>query len=183
MKPKVRFPNRAVIYEYVESIVIAIALALVIRTFIMGVFKIPTGSMRPTLIEGDHIFVNKFIYHFVPPKRGELVVFKSTEEKKKYLIKRLIGFPGETVEIKEGRLYIDGELLGNGYFPQVYYYNRGDYGAENQKIGVSENSFYVLGDNSAGSRDSRYWGFVPKKNLVGKAFLIYWPLNRIRVIR
>jgi len=183
LKIKLRLPSKAIVYEYVESIVIAVVLALLVRTFIMGVFKIPTGSMRPTLIEGDHIFVNKFIYHFVPPKRGEAIVFKSTEEKKKYLIKRLIAFGGETVEIRDGKIYINEKPLNSNSFLQRYYYNRGDFGAEEQKIKVSDNSFYVLGDNSASSRDSRYWGFVPKRNLVGKAFLIYWPLNRIRIIK
>jgi signal peptidase I len=170
--------------EYAESIIIAVVLALFVRTFIMGVFKIPTGSMKPTLIEGDHIFVNKFVYNFIPPKRGEVVVFKSTEEKKKYLIKRLVVFGGETLEIKEGSLYInDKPISGIDSFGQRYYYNRGEFGGEGQRVAVPDKSFYMLGDNSAGSRDSRYWGFVPKKNLVGKAFLIYWPLYRIRVIK
>ncbi len=180
--------KKAIIREYVESIVIAIVLALFVRTFIMGVFKIPTGSMRPTLIEGDHILVNRFIYNFITPKRGEIIVFKSTEEKKKYIIKRLIALGGETVQIKDGRVYVNGTLVDELVddelsFSNRFYYNRGDFGQEDQKIDVPEDSFYVLGDNSSGSRDSRYWGFVPKKRLVGKAFLIYWPFKRIKIIR
>lgn len=181
---KIKLPGKSVVREYAESIIIAVALALFVRTFIMGVFKIPTGSMKPTLIEGDHIFVNKFVYNFIPPKRGEVVVFKSTEEKKKYLIKRLVALGGETLEIKEGALYINDKPINEvDSFGQRYYYNRGEFGSEGQRVEVPDKSLYMLGDNSAGSRDSRYWGFVPKNKLVGKAFLIYWPLYRIRVIK
>lgn len=171
--------------ENIEVVITALILALIIRTFVVQAFKIPTGSMRTTLIEGDRILVNKFIYRFKRPKRGDIIVFKYPEEPKKDFIKRLIAFGGETVEIVDGSIIINGEPVRNGSkIEEIYYYNKAgtEYGEEGKIIEVPEDNFFVLGDNSASSRDSRYWGFVPKKNLVGKAFLLYWPPKRIRFL-
>lgn len=172
--------------ENVEVVVTAVILALIIRTFVVQAFKIPTGSMRPTLIEGDRILVNKFIYRFKEPSRGDIVVFKYPEDLKKDFIKRLIAFGGESVQLKNGNIWINSELVKEPQkLRQIYYYNKPatPYGAEGVKIKVPEKSYFVLGDNSASSRDSRYWGFVPKKHLIGQAFLIYWPPTRIRLLR
>ena len=172
--------------ENVEVVITAAILALVIRGFVVQAFKIPTGSMRETLIEGDRILVNKFIYRFTDPKRGDIIVFKYPEDMKKDFIKRLIATGGETVMIKNGDIWVDGRLIENPEaIKQTYYYNKYDtaYGKEGVVIEVPEDNYFVLGDNSASSRDSRYWGFVPKKNLVGKAFVIYWPLTRMRVLK
>ena len=181
--------------EWVESIIIAFVLAMVIRTFLVQAFKIPTGSMRTTLLEGDLILVNKFIYGAkIPftdlnlpavrsPRRGDVVVFIYPENPKKDFIKRLVAVEGETVEIGNGTIFINGQPLQDTVFSQKYYYNRGEFGQEGQKIVVPKNSIFVLGDNSASSQDSRFWGFVPRKNILGKAILIYWPPQRIRIIK
>ena len=172
--------------ENVEVVITAAILALIIRGFVVQAFKIPTGSMRETLIEGDRILVNKFIYRFTDPKRGDIIVFKYPEDMKKDFIKRLIATGGETVMIKNGDIWVDGRLIENPEaIKQTYYYNKYDtaYGKEGVVIEVPEDNYFVLGDNSASSRDSRYWGFVPKKNLVGKAFVIYWPLIRMRALK
>jgi signal peptidase I len=188
--------KKSAIKDWVESILVAFVLAMTIRTFVVQAFKIPTGSMQPTLLVGDHILVNKFLYGLrIPflgkrisfpgsrnPRRGDVIVFIYPEEPKKDFIKRLVGLPGEKVMIKDGKVYINGKPLEEGVFSQLYYYNRGIYGNE-EEITVPENCYYVLGDNSLSSQDSRYWGFVPDKNILGKAFLVYWPLNRIRLIR
>ena len=186
---------KSAIREWVESIVVALILAMVIRTFIVQAFKIPTGSMRPTLIEGDLILVNKFIYGAkVPftdlrtpkvrqPVRGDVIVFIYPEDKSKDFIKRMIGLPGDIVEIRNGSVYINGKPLIDPIFSQRYYYNKGDFEEEGKKIVVPEKSYFVLGDNSASSKDSRYWGFVPENNILGKAILIYWPPQRIRIVR
>ncbi len=187
--------KKSVLRDWIESIVVAFLLAMVIRAFVVQAFKIPTGSMRMTLLEGDLILVNKFIYGakapfmnlrlpaLRAPKRGDVLVFIYPEDKGKDFIKRLAGLPGETVEIKGGSIYINDKPAQEPVFNQTYYYNRGDFGAEGQKIVVPKDSYFVLGDNSVSSKDSRYWGFVPKGNLLGKALIIYWPLNRIRVIK
>jgi len=181
--------------EWVDSIVVALILALVIRTFIVQAFKIPTGSMRMTLIEGDRILVNKLAYGpkipwidfrlpgYSKPKKGDVVVFTYPEDHKRDFIKRLVALGGETVEINNGRIYINGEIAADPEIRNVYYYNRGAYGGQNQKIVVPEDSYYVLGDNSGSSKDSRYWGFVQKDLMIGKAEVIYWPLNRVRFIK
>ena len=186
--------KKSIVREWVESIVIAFILAMIIRTFIVQAFKIPSGSMRPTLLEGDRIMVNKFIYGpKIPftdlrfpglrePQRGDVVVFIYPGDPHRDFIKRLIAQEGEVVEIKNGKIFINGQALDNPRFAR-YYSNRGSYGKEGNEVVIPLGSFYVLGDNSASSQDSRFWGFVPNKYLLGKAFLIYWPLHRIRIIR
>ena len=182
--------------EWVEAFLVAAFFAFcIIRPFFVQAFKIPTGSMRPTLMEGDLILVNKFIYgpripftdwrlpKIREPRRGDVVVFIYPENPKKDFIKRLVASAGETVEIKNGTIYINDRPLLEPLFSQRFYYNRGPYGQEGQKITVPKDCFFVLGDNSHSSQDSRYWGFVPYKNLLGKAILIYWPPHRIRIIK
>ena len=169
--------------EWGHSILVAIVLTLIIRTFVVQAFKIPSGSMRPTLLEGDKLFVNKFIYRFEDPKRGDIVVFKYPEDPKKDFIKRLVALGGETVEIRDGKIYVDGKVLEDEKsFKKFYYYNHDPFGGPDEKIKVPENSFYVLGDNSANSTDSRFWGFVPKKNMLGKAIFRWWPPKRVGAV-
>jgi len=187
--------KKSVFWEWVESILIAFVLAMVIRTFVIQAFKIPTGSMRMTLIEGDAILVNKFIYGAkIPftdlrlpalrqPKRGDVVVFIFPQDPKKDFIKRLVGVEGDAVEIINGTIYVNDKPVIEPGFNGNYYWNRGDFGQAGKKIVVPKGNFFVLGDNSGSSQDSRYWGFVPKNNLLGKAILIYWPLYRIRLIK
>ncbi len=186
--------KKSVIREWVESIVVALLLAMVIRTFVVQAFKIPTGSMRTTLLEGDLILVNKFIYGAkVPltnfrfpavrkPQRGDVVVFIYPQDPKKDFIKRLVGLPGESVEIRNSKIYINDQPLDVATFNRPYY-NRGDFGLEGRKILVPKDSYFVLGDNSENSQDSRFWGYVPAKNLLGNAMVIYWPPQRIRLIK
>ena len=166
-----------------EPFVVAGILAILIRTFLLGPYKIPTGSMIPTFLVGDRIFVDKVSYRFHPPQRGDIIVFKYPLDRKKDFVKRLVGLSGEHVEIKEGKLYVNGRVLDEKVFTKNYYYNvkDGRFGFENQVIDVPMDSYFVLGDNSAHSSDSRMWGFVPKKNVVGRAFLIWWPLQRIKM--
>jgi len=187
--------KKSVIHEWVESIIVAFILAMIIRAFIVQAFKIPTGSMRPTLLEGDLILVNKLIYGakvpftdlrlpaITKPKRGDVVVFIYPEDSKKDFIKRLIALPGETVEIRNGTIYINDNPLTDAKFGQIFYYNYGDFEKEGYKVIVPKDSYFVLGDNSRSSKDSRYWGYVPKNNILGRAILIYWPPNRLRIIK
>lgn len=182
--------------EWTESIIIAVILALIIRTFVIQAFKIPSGSMIPTFKVGDRIFVSKFIYGArIPftdwslpavrkPQRGDIIVFRSPEDKKKDFVKRLIALSGEEVEIRDGRIYINDKAIEEpSSIRSVYYYNAGEFGAEGQITKVPEDAYFALGDNSASSRDSRYWGFVPKKNVIGKVLFIYWPVFRMKVIK
>jgi signal peptidase I len=204
MKISKRVKN--IIREWVEAIVVAFFLAMVAKTFFIQAFKIPSGSMRMTLIEGDRLLVNKlrygpllpFSHKRLPglrkPDRGDIIVFIYPMEAERNLvegvfnppkdfIKRIIGKPGEEVEIRNGDILIDGQRDENPVIRNIYYYNKGEYGGIRQVIKVPEGHYFVLGDNSASSSDSRFWGFVPEENIIGRAEILYWPLNRIRFIK
>lgn len=184
--------KKHVIREYAESIVIAVVMALIIKTFVIQAFKIPSGSMIPTLKIGDHILVNKFIYGtklpftdrvIIPlkrPNRGDIIVFKFPDDEKKDFIKRVIGLPGDSVEIKGKKVYINGNLIEDAYAvhsdPMLYpagIQPRDNYGP----LTVPQDSYFVMGDNRDFSLDSRYWGFVKLNKIKGKAFIIYWSWN------
>lgn len=289
--------KKSIFREYAETIICAFIIAMTIRTFIVEPFKIPTGSMEPTLHgdpkKGDRIFVNKFIYRFKEPKRGDIVVFKTKKipglDGKKNYIKRLIGLPGDMLEIiggaifvngervkmehiekntyynttpmivplglkknrlkipinyymvcvpetqeiyilssmfytlpddislgdkvnfdsidnerlreimpsdadfvarsgqkikfKDDALYVDNAIYSKGYTKDNIYVIQGQYGIMNNEIIIPEDSYYVLGDNSRISKDSRYWGVVPKKNVKGKSMFVWWPPKRWQVTR
>ena len=181
--------------EWGEPILIAIVLALFIRTFFIQAFKIPSGSMKPTLQEGDKIMVNKLLYGpKIPftdirlpglrePRRGDIAVFVYPVDKRDF-IKRLIAVGGETVEISDGNILIDGEPVADiPEMSKIYYYNRGKYGRHGASIKVPEGNYFVLGDNSNSSQDSRYWGFVPEENMIGRAMFIWWPPWRIQTLK
>jgi len=164
---------------------LAIILFLIIasiRTFVVKAYKIPSGAMMPTLQPGDRIFVTMFNYKTKMPKRGEIVVFKYPEDPKKDFIKRVIAVEGDTVRIINKRVYVNGIALNEPYKihndPNIY-----PYSVQNPRdnlgiFQVPKDHLFMLGDNRDQSLDSRYWGFVPKKNLRGKAVKIYWPRNR-----
>lgn len=173
--------------EYAEAIGMALLLALFIRTFIVQAFKIPSGSMIPTLQIGDHILVNKLSYgvripfwgylvKYRKPQRGDVVVFVFPEDRSKDFIKRVIAVAGDTVEIRGKRVYINGQPVedphahfeGEGGGGPVFI--RDDYGP----VQVPENHVFMMGDNRDRSYDSRFWGFVNLDDVKGKAFLIYW---------
>lgn len=149
-----------------------------IRSNVVQAFRLPTATMKPAIMQGDRILVDKAIYKTSEPQRGDIVVFIYPEDIKKIFVKRLIGLPGETVEIKDGRVLINGIALNDPSIASLYYYNRGDYAKKGQSIRIPVASYFVLGDNSAESMDSRYWGFVPRNYIQGKAFKIYYPFDR-----
>lgn len=200
------------IREWIESILIALVLAAFIRTYFIQPFKIPSGSMRETLIEGDRLFVNKLRYGpkvlpeflavrfrdqvHVPqwlaearfpgltkPQRGDIIVFVYPEDRKRDFIKRLIAFGEETVEIKEGKIFINGFVVDEPRIRNRYYYNTGIYGEKGQKIVVPKGHYFALGDNSGSSHDSRYWGFIPQDYVIGRAEIIFWPFSRLRTLQ
>ena len=183
--------RKSLVREYAEAIVIAILLALVIRTLVVQAFTIPSGSMMDTLLVGDYILVNKFLYGpEVPftdlrlpglrrPHRGDIIVFKYPQDEKRDFIKRIIGTPGDAVQVRGGDVYVNGQRLTepytkhtspSGHLGQTYCGYA--YGCESTP--VPADSYFVMGDNRDNSQDSRYWGFVRRDKIKGKAFLIYW---------
>ncbi|NLC77370.1 MAG: signal peptidase I [Clostridia bacterium] len=169
--------KKSAIWEWIETIGIALILALVIRTFLIQPFYIPSGSMEPTLGIGDKIIVNKLGSYFKEPERGQVIVFKYPLDPSQDFVKRVIGMPGETIEIKDSTVYINGEPLEEEYLPEDLVY--GDFGP----VTVPENAYFMLGDNRNNSQDSRVWGPVPEDLIIGQAKIIFWPLDRISVIR
>lgn len=148
-----------------------------IRTFVAQGVYVSSGSMLPTLEVNDRLMVDKLSYHWSNPERGDIVVFSPTEELKRRnlkdtFIKRVIGLPGEKVEIKEGRVYVSDRLLQEKYIDEKLVYQWGP-------VTVPSNSYLVMGDNRDNSYDSRYWGFVPRDNILGKAVVRYWSPERL----
>lgn len=163
--------------EYFESIAAAVILALFVRTFVFQAFKIPTGSMQDNLLIGDHLMVNKMLYHesgagLLPSRdieRGDVVVFKFPEEPERDFIKRVVGLPGETLQIGRRQVVIDGTPLPEEYTRFIH----GGQPAM-REYWVPEGHYFVMGDNRDNSHDSRYWGALPAENIKGKGLFIYW---------
>lgn len=184
--------KKGLVREYAEAIIIALIAALIIRAYVIQAFKIPSGSMIPTLLIGDHILVNKFIYGttipfsdkrvliFKKPERGDIIVFKYPENPKKDFIKRVVATGGDKIESRNKVIYVNGDKLiepytqhtDNAMLPMVMSL-RDNF----EPITVPENKFFVMGDNRDQSHDSRFWGFVDLKEIKGEALIIYWSWN------
>ena len=182
-------PKRGHVRENIEAILVAILIALFIRTFVVQAFKIPSGSMKQTLQIGDHILVNKFIFGIkmpywnktiLPlktPQRGDIIVFKYPVDPHKDFIKRVIGVGGDVIESRDKQLYVNHKLVNHEF--GVHTDPRILSGANKPRdnfgpLTVPENALFVMGDNRDESYDSRFWGFVDLKAVNGKAFIIYW---------
>ena len=187
--------QKSTLREYFESIVVAVILALFVRTFVFQAFKIPTGSMKPNLLVGDHLLVNKFIFAptaspierallpMRPIERGDIVVFKFPEEPDRDFIKRTIGLPGDTVELKNQTVLVNGQPLVEPYahylFPPAAdtqtdgFDLRRKYGP----VTVPAGHYFMMGDNRDDSQDSRFWGFLPQSYVKGRALFIYWSFD------
>jgi signal peptidase I len=189
----IRKKKKSGLRENIEAILVAIVLALFIRTFVIQAFKIPSGSMKETLKIGDHILVNKFIYGvkipflqttIVPitnPKHGDIVVFKFPEDPSKDFIKRVIGVAGDVVEVRDKKVYVNGKLLNHdfGIHTDSYIFPASVQPRDNfGPIVVPPHSLFVMGDNRDQSYDSRFWGFVDLKAVKGKALMIYWSWDK-----
>jgi signal peptidase I len=180
------------VQEYIEAILIAVLIAFFIRTFVVQAYKIPSGSMKPTLQIGDHILVSKFNYGvklpflrttLIPigtPKRGDIVVFIYPEDRSKDFIKRLIGLPGDTIEIRDKKILLNGLPWNDdhGFHSDNLIIPRSVQPRDNfGPVTVPEGSIFAMGDNRDESYDSRFWGFVKQQDVLGKALIIYWSWN------
>jgi signal peptidase I len=184
--------RKSTLREYFESIVIAVILALFVRTWVLQTFKIPTASMENTLLVGDHLLVNKFVFgptstpalRAVLPvreiERGDIIVFKYPDEPERDFIKRVIGLPGDTVELRNKKVHVNGQPVDE---PYVHFLGPAAMGQELTSFDVRERygpvtvppaHYFVMGDNRDNSQDSRYWGFLPHDYVKGRALMIYW---------
>jgi signal peptidase I len=187
--------RKSTLREYFESIVIAVILALFIRTFVVQAFKIPTGSMENNLLIGDHLLVNKFVFGptataaerallpFGEIKRRDVLVFKYPEDPDRDFIKRVIGLPGETVEVRQKKVYINGTALDEPYVhflqppsgdSDLHEVTSLDVREHYGPVTVPPDQYFMMGDNRDNSADSRYWGFLRRDYVKGKALVIYW---------
>jgi signal peptidase I len=184
--------KKSTVREYFETIVIAVILSLFVRTWVVQAFKIPTGSMENNLLIGDHLLVNKFVFGPTPSslgqtilpvrdiQRGDIVVFKYPEQPERDFIKRVIGLPGETIELRNKKVYVNGNPLEE---PYVHFLEPSHGASEVTSFDVRERygpvtvpagEYFVMGDNRDNSQDSRFWGFLPRHYVKGKALMIYW---------
>ena len=191
-----KIKTKSTVRELTEFILVVLALFLIFRTFIFQAFKIPSGSMKDTLLVGDHILATKFSYglhipYEIPflghkifddhtlfqkvPERNDIIVFKFPKDEKRDFIKRVIGLPGELIEVRRQKVYINGKLIADSFTrhnepPGDFLYPRDDLGP----FRIPEGHVFVMGDNRENSMDSRYWGVLDLNNIRGKALLIYW---------
>ena len=172
----VLIPLATVIFVLVFNL--NIILAEIVNKVIVLAPRILSNSMGPLLVKGDWFLVNRMIYLLAAPERGDIVFFYFPKDKSRVVVKRLIAKGGESLEIRGGNIYIDGQLIQIPSIANIYYFNGGEYGQINQVIKVPEGQYYVLGDFSEKSIDSRIWGFVPRENIIGKAYKIVYPFER-----
>jgi signal peptidase I len=185
--------KKHIVREYAESIIVAVILALIIRTFIVQAFKIPSGSMEDTLLIGDHLLVCKFIYGTkIPftdskvlkirdPKRGDVIVFEYPEDPSKDFIKRVVGLPGDVVEGRDKKVFVNGKPFVNPH--EIHKESDIIPKAQNPRdtfgpVTVPPDAYFVMGDNRDRSYDSRFWGFVKSSKIKGLAFIKYWSWDK-----
>lgn len=181
--------KKRLLWEYTEAIITALILALLIRAYVIQAFKIPSGSMIPTLVIGDHILVNKFIYgtkipfsetmvlEFTKPEKGNIIVFKYPEDPTRDFIKRVVAVEGDVVESKNKTIYVNGKQASEPYAQHTDNSIRPMGIEPRDNFGpllVPKNKYFVMGDNRDQSYDSRYWGYVDRKDIKGKALILYW---------
>ena len=186
--------KKSTVREYFESLCVAVVLALFVRTFVVQAFKIPTGSMENNLLVGDHLLVNKLVFAPTltgferallptdPIERGDIIVFKYPEEPERDYIKRVIGLPGDTLELKNKTVYVNGQALDEPYvhflFPDAVPgsadYTDLDVRRKYGPVTVPPDHYFMMGDNRDNSQDSRYWGFMPRSYVKGKALFVYF---------
>jgi signal peptidase I len=172
-------PVVAEILDWARSILIAVVLAFVIKATIIQAYMIPTGSMKPTIMEGDRVFGNRFIYKFQHPHRGDIIAFRpppGVSDNKIPFLKRVIAVEGDSVEIREGEVFVNNHRM-----PEPFVSNHSTENLPAQK--VPRDHLFVMGDNRVSSYDSRNWSFLPVKNVQAKAFFRFWPPDRVGVLQ
>jgi signal peptidase I len=179
--PPMRVSERGILPDlrsWVRDIVVSLAIAGVVIVFLYQPVKVEGNSMMPELADQERIFINKFIYRFESINRGDVVVFWYPLDPSKSYIKRVVGLPGETVQVVNGDVFVDGKRLTEPYVPTEY--------KDGQTLGpvrVPSGEFFVLGDHRTSSNDSRVWGTVERKLIYGKAVFVYWPVQQLGILR
>lgn len=174
LKKDIKKRKKSMLRELLETVISAGIIAFIIITFIGQVTVVRGASMEPTLHDRERLIANKISYRFESPERNEIIIFRPPIGIKRNYIKRIIGISGDKIEIVDGKIYVNDQALEEPYVKYRSY-------EDMPPTIIPADSFFVLGDNRPNSSDSRYWGFVPRKNVVGKAWVVFWPLNKIRI--
>ncbi len=168
--------------DIIEVFVISMSIFIVVYLFLMQPHQVKGNSMFPTYHDGEYLMTDKVTYKFREPKRGDIVVFKAPVNEDFDFIKRVIAVPGDKILIKDGEVYVNGEMLNEVYLPDEYDTRGGRFLREGVEAEVPEGTYICIGDNRGHSSDSREWGPVPKENIVGRVFFRYWPFNRFGLV-
>ena len=170
------------IYSLIETILVALVLAIVLYLFIMTPHEVVGNSMHPTYKNGEMLMANKITYRVSEPKRGDVIIFKFSDTQD--FIKRIVGIPGDEVMIKDGKIYINNELLDESkYLQSSVITNGGSYLHEGQSITIQDNEYFVCGDNRTNSSDSREFGPITQDKIKGKAWIVYFPFTEFRIVQ
>jgi len=164
------------LWEFVKVLIISVAIVLPIRAYVAQPFIVSGSSMEPNFHDGEYLVIDELSYQFRKPERGEVIVFRFPLNPREFFIKRIIGLPGETIQIENSKIIIDGSLLSEPYLPATFET------APDTKVTLLENQYFVLGDNRGHSSDSRVWGVLERSKMMGRALLRLWPLSRIGII-
>ncbi len=170
-------------FDLIESTVVALSIFVIIYLFLVQPHQVTGASMDPTFHDGEYILTDKITYRFQEPQRGDVIVFKAPRNPDFDYIKRIIGVPGDTVLISGGAVFVNGNKLNENYIQSETLILPGQYIKEEQEFKINNNEYFVLGDNRSHSSDSRQWGTVPKKDIIGRVFFRYWPPNKFGVIK
>jgi signal peptidase I len=169
------------IYSFIETVVIALVIAVVLYLFIMTPHEVLGNSMHPTYKNGEYLMANKLTYRFGEPQRGDVIIFQYSDTQD--FIKRIVGIPGDTIMIKDGNVFINGQQLNeDDYISESVYTRGGDYLSEGETISIGEEEYFVLGDNRPHSSDSRTFGPISESKIKGKAWIVYLPISEFRIV-
>lgn len=172
------------LFDLIQTLVIAGAIFVVIYAFLFRPYQVNGHSMDPNFSNGEYVLTNLITLRMSPLKRGDIVVFVAPPDKEKDYIKRVIGLPGDKVKVSGGDVYLNGQRLDQSSFlPPGVKTNGGNFLGEGEEVVVPEGQYFTMGDNREFSSDSREWGFVTKQAIIGKSFLVYWPLNHTRIVK
>lgn len=170
--------------DIIQTLLLAAAVFLIIYVFLFRPFQVNGSSMYPNFYDREYVLTSIVTLHFEDTVLGDVIVFKSPTDPEKDFIKRIVGTPGDTILIKDGDVYINGKQLDeSAYLSPSVRTNPGSFTKENEEVKAAKDEFFVLGDNRTNSSDSREWGFVPKKSIIGKSFFVYWPTRSIGFVK
>jgi len=170
-------------WEILKTVIISLVIIIPIRYFLIQPFFVQGASMEPNFLDGDYLIIDEITYRFDGPERGDVVVFRYPLDTSQFFIKRVIGLPGETIKIEDGRIFIYEKDSQTPIILSEVEYLRDGYTAGNMEVVLKDNEYFVLGDNRGSSSDSRKWGAVPENDIVGRVWVRAWPFNRLEIIK